>query len=108
MVGQSGPTGWWSKKQAADPHSRTLKPRASLFYLSEFGNYLVHNFHPEGFFRRVPKHELHYRRHHRPNRNKIYGHLDVAESSDPHPLRQMIPYPWWINNGKAQLKAPGL
>jgi hypothetical protein len=32
----------------------------------------------------------------------------MAEGSDLHPLQQLIPHPWRTDNGKAQLRAPGM
>jgi hypothetical protein len=85
-VGQSGLTGWRSKEKIIDPCARLLKPRVPLFYHPEFGNQLIHNFHPEDFIVRAPKRELHGRRHRHPKRGKLSSHLGVVESSDPHPV----------------------
>jgi hypothetical protein len=54
------------------------------------------------------QHRLHGRGHHRSKSGKLSGHLGVVEGSNSYPLRQVIPHPWWANNGKAQLRALGL
>jgi hypothetical protein len=108
LVSQLGPSRWQSKEQIIDSCARPLKVQASLLLFTEFGNHLIHNFHLKGSGRRVPKPELHDRGHCHPKRGKISGHLSVAEGSDLHPLQQVIPHAWRTDNGKAQLRAPGL
>jgi hypothetical protein len=106
-VGQSDPTGWWSKEQITDTRTRSLKVRVALLLLLKFGNQLIHNFHPKGFIARVPKRELHDRGHCHLKRGKLSGHLCLVEGSNPHPLQQVIPLqripPIMVDMGKQYL-----
>jgi hypothetical protein len=87
--------------------SRPLKPRAPLLQFLEFGNQLAYNFRPEGLNRQAPKHRLRGRRHRCLKHGKLSGHLSIAEGSNAHPTRQVLPHPWWANNGKTQLGVLG-
>jgi hypothetical protein len=74
----------------------------------EFGNQLAQHLHLEGSIRRVPKYQLRSRRHHCPKHSKFSGHFSVVKGNGLHPHRQVIPHPWWANNGEIQLRALGL